>query len=70
MVVHHFTAPDLVTHPADTERWQPMDTFPKDGTIVEIKDTNGFVCKAQWHSERILSASLKLGEPTAWRTVE
>jgi hypothetical protein len=65
VVVHHFTAPDLVV----AEGWQPMDTFPKDGTIVEIKDIDGVICKAQWHSERILPASLKIGEPMFWREI-
>jgi hypothetical protein len=50
--------------------WQPMDTFPKDGTVVEIIDRTGFVCKAQWHSERVLSASLKLAEPMHWRHLQ
>jgi hypothetical protein len=65
VAVHHFTAPDLVV-----DTWQPMETFPKDGTIVEVKDASGFVCKAQWHSDRILSASLNIATPLRWRPLE
>ena len=67
MAVDNLSAPGLiVTAPG----WYPMASFPKDGTVVEIVDASGFVCKAQWHSERVLTASLKIAEPTAWRHLE
>ena len=37
MAVHNLTASDVVV---DKAGWQPMDTFPKDGTVVEIKDAS------------------------------
>jgi hypothetical protein len=67
VAVHHFTAPDLVTKP---DPWQPMSTFPTDGTIVEVIDANGVTAKAQWHSERVLTASLSVREPVQWRPLE
>ena len=66
MAVHHFTAPDVVVK----RGWQSMDTFPQDGSIVEVTDAGGFICKAQWVSERVLPASLSLDKPTGWRTLE
>jgi len=53
-----------------TVGWQPMDTFPKDGSTVEITDAKGFICRAQWHSGRILTASLNIVDPTGWRNLE
>jgi hypothetical protein len=67
MPVDNLKAADLVVAIGG---WQPMDTFPKDGTIVEITDASDFTCKAQWVSERILSASLNIAEPTGWRPLE
>jgi hypothetical protein len=67
VAVHHFTAPDLVIAVGG---WQPMDSFPKDGTIVEVIDSKGVTCNAQWHSERILTSSLSISEPTQWRPRE
>ena len=63
MTTHHLKAHDLIV----TREWRSMDTFPQDGSIVEVTDASGFICKAQWHSERVLPASLKLDTPTAWR---
>jgi hypothetical protein len=64
MAVHHFTAQDLDLS------WKSMDTFPEDGSTVEIKDEDGNICKAKWHSGRILPSSFKLGKPIGWREVE
>ena len=67
MAVHHFTAPDLVV---DKAGWQSMESFPKDGTIVEVIDSKGVTCNAQWHSERLLTSSLSISQPTQWRPRE
>jgi hypothetical protein len=67
MGVDNLKAADLVV---DTAGWQPMDTFPKDGKVVEIMDDRERVCRAQWHSERILMASLNITEPKQWRSLE
>jgi hypothetical protein len=67
MGVDNLRAADLVVAVGG---WQPMDTFPKDGTVVEITDASGFICRAQWNSERVLSASLNIAEPTGWRSLE
>jgi hypothetical protein len=67
MPVDNLSAPDLVIAIGG---WQPIDTFPKDGKVVEITDASGFVCRAQWNSERILFASLNIAEPTGWRPLE
>jgi hypothetical protein len=66
MAVHHFTAPDVTV----ARGWQPIETFPKDGTIVEVIDVHGNIYRAQWHSERILTASLSAGKPAQWRHTE
>ena len=58
MAVHHLGAEGITVNP-----WNPMDTFPKDGTIVYVKDSEGTVCRAQWHSERILTSSIGIKEP-------
>lgn len=68
MAVHHFTAPDLITQPDGA--WQQMDTFPKDGTIVEVTDQSGFRCKAQWVSDRFLAGNLSMTNPSGWRPLE
>jgi hypothetical protein len=67
VAVHHFTAPDLVTKP---DPWQPLSTFPRDGTVVEVIDAKGVTCSAKWQSERILTSSISISEPVQWRPRE
>ena len=67
MAVDNLNAADLVV---DTAGWQPIETIPKDGTVVEVIDESGFACKAQWNSERVLASSLRLGVPKSWRPLE
>ena len=71
MAVHHFTAPDMVV----ARGWQPIDTFPRDGTVVEVKDASDNIVKAFWKDERMAVGvgSLDrpaLGELTHWRNIE
>ena len=66
MVVHDLSAPDMVVR----RGWQPMETFPTDGTVVQIIDATGFICKAQWNSGHVLPSSLRVNHPTAWRELE
>jgi hypothetical protein len=47
MAVHHFSAPDIVV----ARGWQPMDTFPKDGGMVEVRTADEFVAAARWIAE-------------------
>jgi hypothetical protein len=61
MPVDHLTAHGLMVG------WFSIDTFPQDGRVVEVIDVNEFVCKAQWHSGRILTASLSAGKLKGWR---
>ena len=66
MPTHDLSAADLVV---DKAGWQSMDSFPKDGSIVEVIDDRGTTCKAQWHSERLLTANLQFKSPTGWRNI-
>ena len=66
MAVHNLTAANVTI---DKAGWQPMDTFPEDGKVVEVIDKRGFTCKAQWHSERVLTSSLQMSTPTGWREI-
>jgi hypothetical protein len=71
MAVHHFTAPDLVI----SWDWKPLDTFPRDGTVVEVKDAAGHVVRAFWKDDAMAVGigSLDrpaLGELTHWRHIE
>ena len=63
MATHDLNAVNLVVDPG----WQPIETIPKNGTVVEVKDDKGFICRAQWNSERILASSLRLDAPKSWR---
>jgi hypothetical protein len=67
VAVHHFTAPDLVV---DMAGWQQMDSFPKDGTVVEVIDQKGVTCSAKWQNERILTSSISISQPSGWRPRE
>jgi hypothetical protein len=66
MPTDNLTAANLVV---DKAGWQPMDSFPQDGSIVEIIDDRGSTCKAQWHSGRVLSGNISIGAPTGWRNI-
>lgn len=68
MAVHHFTAPDLVV----ARGWQPMETFPRDASTVEVRDEAGHIVTAAWlvkTGEMIVSGGLA-GNPVQWRHPE
>jgi hypothetical protein len=68
MAVHHFTAPDLTV----ARGWQPMDTFPRDGSTVQVRDEAGNLAEAVWlatTNEPIASDGLT-GPPTHWRIID
>jgi hypothetical protein len=44
MAVHHFVAADLTVE----IEWQPMETFPRDGNTVEVRDDDGNTALAKW----------------------
>jgi hypothetical protein len=70
MAVHDLRAEPLVV---DTSGWQPMDTFPHDGTIVEVLWENSQnVTRAQWREEQIFVEHLAgdvANSVKAWRTI-
>jgi hypothetical protein len=68
MAVHHFTAPDLTV----ARGWQPMETFPHDGSVVEVRDETNHIVRAIWlvkTREMIVSGGLA-GAPVQWRHPE
>ena len=72
MVVHHLTALDLVVESEAEAGWQPIDTFPRDGTVVEVRDSALNVVKAFWKDDAMAIGvgSLDrpaLGELVNWR---
>lgn len=66
MAVHNLTAANVTV---DKAGWQPMDTFPEDGTVVEVITKNGFTTKAQWMHGHLLTSSLQQITPTGWREI-
>ena len=36
------------------EAWEPMDRFPRDGSVVEVEDDEGRVRLAAWRDDRII----------------
>lgn len=50
--------------------WQSLDSFPQDGSVVEVLDVHDKIYRAQWHSGRILTASLSAGTLKSWRVIE
>jgi|KBSMisStaDraftv2_1062788.scaffolds.fasta_scaffold01978_25 hypothetical protein len=65
MAVHHFTAPDLIV----TRGWQPIGTFPRDGSVVEVKDAENHVVQAFWKDD-VIAVGGKIGDLTHWRNLE
>ena len=47
--------------------WQPIGTFPRDGSEVEVQDQFGLINKARWGDEKIKVEWLE-GIPVRWRT--
>ena len=67
MAVHHFTAPGLTV----ARGWQPMETFPRDGSVVEVRDESGTVDQAAWREDQIwMGKGCLSGPPTQWRNPE
>lgn len=66
MAIHHFTAPDLVV----ARGWQPIATFPQDGSVVELRDEAGNIDQASWREGQIWMAKGLAGPPTQWRHPE
>jgi hypothetical protein len=46
---HHLKANDFII-----EAWEPMDRFPRDGSVVEVEDDEGRVRLAAWRDDRII----------------
>jgi hypothetical protein len=64
-VVYHFTAPDL-----KVERgWQSLDMFPRDGTVVEVRDAAGTISKASRVKDGIVVEPPSIN-PIEWRHLE
>ena len=70
MAVHHFTAADLTV----VRGWQPIETFPRDRSMVEVRDAAGNLALAFWENERMVIGGNvdcpALGELTQWRYQE
>jgi hypothetical protein len=66
MAVHHFTAVGIES----ARGWQPMDTFPRDGAVVEVQDIHGRVVTATWRFGEIFLSEKLVGAPTHWRNPE
>ena len=67
MAVHHFKAPDLVI----VRGWQPIDTFPRDGSVVEVRDAAGLISKATWNTKAgQIEPSMGAGVSVEWRNPE
>jgi len=49
------------------EKWEPIETFPKNGAICEVQDVNGDVWLARWHADRIVVETDKVVTPLHWR---
>jgi len=64
MDVHQLKARDFVLHP-----WQPIASFPRDGTTVEVEDEHGDVYLAGWHDGRIIIDAAAAVRPVNWRVV-
>jgi hypothetical protein len=69
MATHHFTASDLVV---DKGGWQSLDTFPQDGSTVEVVDDQMEICHAKWdrRSNGITTAKMWVKNLTGWRKME
>jgi hypothetical protein len=66
MAVHHFTAPGIVV----ARGWQPIETFPKDGRVVEIREGDGPPSRATWRDGRLHVDADGTHNPTHWRSPE
>ena len=66
MAVHNLSAVDVVV----ARGWQSMDTFPRDGTMVEVTDLEGRVCRAVWMGDKNRVAAQGIGPPVNWRYIE
>lgn len=66
MAVHHFTAPDLVV----ARGWQPIESFPRDGRTVEIRENDGPISRAVWRDGRMHLDAAGTRNPTHWRIPE
>jgi hypothetical protein len=68
MAVHHFTAPDLVV----ARGWQPMETFPRDGSVVQVRDEAGNISTATWlvKTGELIANERLSGNPVNWRHPE
>jgi hypothetical protein len=49
--------------------WQGIDSFPRDGRVVEIQDARGDVWLARWHAGVVWIDSETATEPRAWRMI-
>lgn len=49
--------------------WLSLDSFPRDGRIVEIRDTNGEVWLATWQDQMMHIDADHEVVPTAWRLI-
>ena len=66
MATHHLSAVDVEV----ARGWQPMDTFPRDGSMVDITDAEGRICKAMWMDKKMRIAHQGIATPVNWRWPE
>jgi hypothetical protein len=66
LAVHHFKAADFTV----AVGWQPIDTFPQDGQVYEIREGEGPVSKATWVEGRLHVSAEGTHNPTQWRQPE
>jgi hypothetical protein len=49
--------------------WQAIESFPRDGRVVEIRDARGDVWLARWSNGVVWIDSETATEPRAWRMI-
>jgi hypothetical protein len=62
MPMHELKANDFILTP-----WEALESFPRDGVVVEVKDINGNVYRAVWRGDHIAVDADAVVELTHWR---